>query len=154
MNAFQKDFSGFSLRPAAMQDSHPGDPMWFIQEGGDNASINVVKMTGVLTSNPVFSTTNLSVTPYSQAVPILQPNGSAITTETDSRIINASMMNGKLVAAHAVSNADGNLDKIQWYEIDASSGTPALMQQGEVNGGPGANMPTPPSPSMPRAISA
>ncbi len=138
VNAFQKDFSGFSLRPAAMQDSHPGDPMWFIQEGGDNASINVVKMTGVLTSNPVFSTTNLSVTPYSQAVPILQPNGSAITTETDSRIINASMMNGKLVAAHAVSNADGNLDKIQWYEIDASSGTPALVQQGEVNGGPGA----------------
>ncbi len=74
--------------------------------------------------------------PYHQAVPELQPDGSAITTGTDSRIMSASMVNGVIVAAHAVSDAVGNVDEIQWYEIDASSGTPTLMQQGDVTGGP------------------
>ncbi len=45
--------------------------------------------------------------------------------------------NGLIVAAHQVSNAAGTLDQVQWYELDVSSGTPTLKQQGDVGGGPG-----------------
>jgi hypothetical protein len=136
-NAFQKDFSGFSLRPTVMHDSRAGDPMWFVEEGGNGASLNVVKMTNVLSSSASFTTTNLAVNPYYQAVPELQPNGTAITTNTDSRIMKAAMQNGMIVAAHQVSDAAGNLDEIQWYVINTRSGTPTLQQQGDVSGGPG-----------------
>jgi len=136
-NAFQTDFNGFNLRPTVMHDAKAGGPMWFVEEGGDNASINVVQMSNVLSDFPSFATTNLAVNPYYQAVPELQPDGSAITTDTDSRIMKAAMANGLLVAAHQVSDAAGNLDAIQWYVINTAGGTPTLQQEGDISGGPG-----------------
>ncbi|OYV86916.1 MAG: hypothetical protein B7Z73_10925, partial [Planctomycetia bacterium 21-64-5] len=99
--------------------------------------INVIKMTNVLSASPTFTSTNLAVNPYSQAVPELQPDGTAITTNTDSRIMNAAMRNGLIVAAHTVSDTTGDLDQVQWYEIDTTGGTPVLAQQGDVGGGSG-----------------
>ena len=79
-NLFQTDFNGESLRPTTMLDSKPGDPMWFLQEhpssGSTNTSIDVVKMSGVLSSSPTFTTTTLAVNPYVTAQPELQPGGS------------------------------------------------------------------------------
>jgi immunoglobulin I-set domain protein len=146
VNAFQTDFgnnySDFSLRPTVMHDSQAGDPMWFVEEGIENGnftdnSIKVVKMSNDLSATPAFNTTNLQVNPYSQAVPERQPDGTAITTNTDSRIMKAAMANGLLVTAHQVSDAAHDQDEIQWYAIDTSSGTPTLQQQGDVSGGPG-----------------
>jgi len=136
-NAFINDFAGFSLRPATMHDSVAGDPMWFVTEAGTNTDINVVQMTNVLSNAPVFTTTTIGVTPYSTAVPELQPDGTTITTNTDSRIMKAAMQNGLLVAAHQVSDAAGDLDQVQWYVFNTSGGTPTLQQQGNVGGGPG-----------------
>ncbi len=137
-NLFQTDFDGWSLRPAVMQDStSTNDPMWFVEEGGDDQSINVVKMTNVLSSTPTYNTTNLAVTPYSPAVLELNPDGNPINFNTDSRIMNASMQNGLIVAAHQVSDAAGDLDQVQWYEINTNGGAPTLQQQGDVSGGVG-----------------
>jgi hypothetical protein len=46
----------------------------------------------------------------------------------------AAESNNTLVAAHAVS-VSSTQDVIQWYNIDVSSGTPTLADQGRVSGG-------------------
>ena len=139
-NLFQTDSNEFSLRPTVMQDSKAGDPMWLVAEhpyNGTNASIDVFKMTSVLNSSPNFTTTTLSVNPYSHAVAPKQPDGTTITPNGFSRITKSAMQNGLIVAAHSVSDSAGNLDEVQWYEIDTTSGTPSLKQQGDVTGGAG-----------------
>jgi uncharacterized repeat protein (TIGR01451 family) len=129
----QNDINDGSLRPTVMHDSVAGDPMWLVTEHGDNQSIDVIKLT-VLSSTPGFTYTNLAVTPYSGAVHPLNPNGTAVTTNMDSRIQKAAEWNHVLVASHSVS-ASATEDDAQWYAIDVSSGTPTLKDQGRVSAG-------------------
>ncbi len=140
---YQTDFKGMSLRPTTMHDSKSAsDPMWFVQEHlgangqPDNQHIDVVRMNNVLSSTPTFTTTTLAVNPYSQIVAPLQPDGSMVTDYLDSRIMKVAEQGGTLVAAHSVSNAAGNQDLIQWYQISVSGGTPVLQQQGDLGAGP------------------
>jgi uncharacterized repeat protein (TIGR01451 family) len=140
---YQSDYQGASLRPTTMHDStSASDPMWFVQEHldasglPDNQHIDVVKMTGVLSSNPTFTTTTLAVNAYAQVVQPLQPDGSGVTPTLDSRIQKVAEQGGTLVAAHNVSNAAGNQDLIQWYQIDVGGATPVLHDQGDVGSGP------------------
>ena len=145
VNAFQNDFlpdpgnnfTASNLRPTVMHDSKAGDPMWLVEEGNNAASIDVVKMSNVLSGSASFNTTTLAVNSYNPAVPEKQPDGTRITADTDSRIQKAAMQNGLLVAAHTVSDAAANLDEIQWYAINTTSGTPVLQQQGDISGGAG-----------------
>jgi hypothetical protein len=128
-----------SLRPTTMQDSKPGDPMWLIEQnpnGADN-SINVLKMTNILSTNPTFTTTTLPVNPYIDVVnqPPRQPDGTVLTTDIDSRIQNAMEENNTIVAAQSVGNLNKTEDDVQWYAIDVSSGTPTMQQQGDVSAG-------------------
>jgi uncharacterized repeat protein (TIGR01451 family) len=139
---YQSDFKGESLRPATMHNStSANDPMWFVEEHlgadgyPDNQRIDVVRMDNVLSSTPTFSTTTLAVTPYSQIVPPMQPDGSTVTPYLDSRIMKVAEQGATLVAVQAVSNAAGNQDLVQWYRIDVSS-TPVLRDQGDVGSGP------------------
>ena len=145
-NVFETDISDLLARPATMQDSAPGDPMWLVsaansggQGTGTASTVDVIKMANVLSANPTFTTTTLAVNPYSLAVSPKQPNGQAITSAgfTDSRIMNASEQGGTLVAGQIVSDAAGDLDNARWYAFNVSSGTPTLAQQGDVTGGPG-----------------
>lgn len=128
------DLNDFSVRPTTMHDAVAGDPMWLVTEHGDNTSIDVIRMTGVLTNSASFAYTNLAVTPYSGTVAPLNPNGTFITTNIDSRIQKAAEANHTIVATHSVS-VSATQDVAQWYAIDVSSGTPALAQQGRVDAG-------------------
>jgi uncharacterized repeat protein (TIGR01451 family) len=130
----QNNLADFSVRPTVMHDAVAGGPMWLVTEHGDNQSIDVYKMTNVLSASATFSRTNLAVTPYSQAVAPRNPNGTAITTNIDSRIQKAAEANNTIVAAHAVA-ASSTQDVIQWYAFDVSGGTPTLAQQGRVDAG-------------------
>jgi hypothetical protein len=146
-NLFQTDItSDFLPRPATMAGAVGGEPMWMVaaannggQSAGTASTVDVIKMTNVLSSNPTFTTTTLAINPYSLAVSPLQPNGQAITSPgfTDSRIMKTSELNGTLVATQIISDAAGDLDNSRWYAFDVSSGTPVLSQQGDVTGGPG-----------------
>ncbi len=143
LHVYQSDFQGENLRPTTMHSSTAAnDPMWFVQEhldasgNPDNRHIDVVRMDNVLSSAPTFTTTTLTVNPYSQVVAPLQPDGSVVTPDLDSRIMKVAEQGGTLVAAHAVSNAAGNQDLVQWYRIDVSSATPVLRDQGDVGSGP------------------
>lgn len=134
LHVYKNDLNDGSVRPTVMQDSVAGDPMWMLTEHGDNHSIDVIKMTGVLSNSAGFAYTNLAVTPYSPVVNPLNPNGTVITNNIDSRIMNASEANNTIVAAHAVS-VSSTQDVAQWYKIDVSSGTPVLSDQGRVSAG-------------------
>jgi uncharacterized repeat protein (TIGR01451 family) len=133
LHVFRNDLADFSDRPTVMHDSVAGDPMWLVTEHGDNASIDVIKMTGVLSTSPTFTYTNLAVASYSPALHPLNPNGTAITTNMDSRILKAAEWNHTLVATHTVA-VSGSEDDAQWYTINVS-GTPTLTSQGRVSGG-------------------
>jgi hypothetical protein len=135
LHVFHNDFAGFSLRPTAMHDSATGDPMWLVEEG-NNPSINVVKMTGVLSNSATFTTTNLAVNPFTDVafVPPLQPDGTPVTSHIDSRILNAAMRNQMLVTTTSVSVSPTE-DDARWYVINTGGATPTLSQQGDVSAG-------------------
>jgi uncharacterized repeat protein (TIGR01451 family) len=134
LHVYQNNLNDFSVRPTTMHTSAAGDPMWLVTEHGDNKSIDVIKMTNVLSTAPTFAYTNLAVTPYSGVVSPLNPNGRLVTNNIDSRIQKAAEANNTLVAAHSVS-VSSTQDVIQWYEVDLSSGTPVLKTQGRVGAG-------------------
>jgi hypothetical protein len=153
-NLFQNEYTPQQLpilpRPVTMTNAQPGGPMWFVASagfGGESIppsganTIDVLEMNNVLSANPTFTTTALNVNTYYQAVSPLQPDGSPITNQTDSRMMNAdeATVGGKdlIVADQIVSNAAGTEDNARWYQIDVSSGTPTLVQEGDVSGGPG-----------------
>jgi uncharacterized repeat protein (TIGR01451 family) len=133
-HVFANNLADFSVRPTAMHDAAPGDPMWLVTEHGDGLSIDVYKMTSVLSTSANFAPTNLAVTAYSGTVAPRNPSGSTITTNIDSRIQKASEANNTIVAVHSVA-VSSTQDVAQWYAIDVSSGTPALAQQGRVSAG-------------------
>jgi uncharacterized repeat protein (TIGR01451 family) len=131
---YQNNLNDFSDRPTVMHDSVAGDPMWLVTEHGDNQSIDVIKMSNVLSTSATFTYTNLAVTPYSPVVTPLNPNGKVITDNIDSRIQKAAEWNNTLVAAQSVG-VGATQDAIQWYQISVSGGTPVLSQQGRVSAG-------------------
>jgi uncharacterized repeat protein (TIGR01451 family) len=131
---FHNDLNDFSVRPTTMHDAAPGDPMWLVTEHGDNLSIDVIKMTNVLSTSASFAYTNLAVTPYSNEVSPLNPNGTTVTTNIDARIQKVSLANHILVVAHSVG-VSSTQDAIDWYKVDVSSGTPTLADQGRINTG-------------------
>jgi uncharacterized repeat protein (TIGR01451 family) len=131
---FHNNLNDFSVRPTTMHDAAPGDPMWLVTEHGDNLSIDVIKMGNVLSTSATFAYTNLAVTPYSSEVSPLNPNGTTVTTNIDSRIQKSSLANHTLVAVHSVG-VSSTQDAVDWYKVDVSSGTPTLADQGRINTG-------------------
>src|SRR5262249_41969103 len=100
-------------------------------EHGDNQSIDVFKMTNVLSNSASITPTRLTVTPYLQAVAPLNPDGTAITFAIDSRIMKSAEANNTIVASHIVA-VSSTQDDAQWYKIDSSGGTPPLADQGRI----------------------
>lgn len=134
LHTFRNDVNNFDLRPTTMHDSVAGDPMWLVTDTGDNLSIQVYKMTSVLSNSAGFNVTTLQVTPYSNLVNPLNPDGTVITDNIDSRIMKAAEWNNSLVATQAVG-VSSTQDVAQWYRINVSSGTPVLADQGRISGG-------------------
>jgi hypothetical protein len=153
LHFYKNDLNDGSIRPTTMHDSVAGDPMWFVTEHGDGKSIDVIKMTPVLSSSATFAYTNLAVTSYTAIVNPLNPNGTVVTNNIDSRIQKSAEANNTIVAAHAVS-ISSTQDVIQWYKIDVSSGAPVLSDQGRVTPETTPISTIPRSTSTPREISA
>lgn len=130
----------FTLRPTVMHDSAAGDPMWLVYSSiGGGSTINVVKMTNVLSNSAGFNNTSLNVNSYSSVVQPLQPNGTTITPASGNgadwtHIFKAAEYNNTIVAADNVS-VSSTQDDARWYTIDVSSGTPTLKDQGDVSAG-------------------
>jgi autotransporter-associated beta strand protein len=127
----------FSLRPATVHDTSTSS-MWLLSQAGDGLHINVYQMKNPLSSPAQFVITQLAVPAYtdiaaSGVVP-LQPDGSQVVTNIDSRILKAAVTGGTLVATHAVT-VSSTEDDAQWYKIDLTGGTPVMSDFGRVGFG-------------------
>jgi hypothetical protein len=136
-----RDPVDFTLMPAVMHGSMPGDPMWFVIEadGALGAELRVVKMTDLLGA-PTFTDTNLSVAVYESPPNADQPGSDAFggRIETnDSSIISAAWRGNRLLAAHNIGLASTSQSHVRWYEFDTSGSNPTLTQQGTINPGVG-----------------
>jgi uncharacterized protein (DUF2141 family) len=131
---FQDDisFSAFTLAGATQHDAKAGDPQYFVQEKGDNQTIQVVKATNLLSTSPTFQTFDVSVPAYAFGVPAQDPGGQTDQL-IDTRILNASMAGGHLVASHIVGA--GGVDQARWYDFTIGTGSPSLNQSGNINQG-------------------
>jgi hypothetical protein len=132
----------FTMAPATMHGSSPGGPMYFVDttaqaiHGG--SQVEVVAMTNLLSNTPTFTDFPMAVSPFGSPPAAKQPSGGAVGTKpistNDTRILNAEWRNNRLVAAQTVGT--GGVAHARFYEF-ATSSTPSLTQQGEVNRGSG-----------------
>jgi hypothetical protein len=121
------------MSPTVMHDSSStSDPMWFVGLGG-TTSIKVIKMTNVLSSSPGITVSSVSVPSYSGSGTTFHQPGSPATfsVQNDSRILDAAMYNGKLVASHTIG-ATGGYHAARWYEFNTTGSTPTLITSGQV----------------------
>jgi hypothetical protein len=133
-----RDGTNFTMAPATMHDAPSGGPMYFVEEAPTANTIRVVQATGLLTSSPVFTETNIPVAPYTAPPAATQEGSSSLISTNDSRILNAEWRNGQLVAAQAVGVASDSQAHARWYQF-TTGGTPALAQQGTIGVGSGSN---------------
>ena len=131
----KSQLAGFntSVRPTVMHDSVAGDPMWFVADGLNNTTIRVVQDTNPLT-DPSFSVTTLTVASKSRPVVPVQPDGTAVTTNSTPFIMKAAEYNDTIVACQSVG-VSSTEDDARWYQIDVGSGTPMLTDEGNVSAG-------------------
>ncbi|HSZ57121.1 MAG TPA: PKD domain-containing protein, partial [Tepidisphaeraceae bacterium] len=96
LHFFKNDVSGGAqnYRPTTMQDSVPGDPMWLVHNPDDGSTVDVVKMTNVLSNSASFSTTSLSLPAADQFNPLPvspeNPDSSLIQTDANDQLDGAS----------------------------------------------------------------
>ncbi len=125
----------FTMAAATMHGSVPGDPMWFVGQtgfGGTQNTVRLTRMDNPLSADPTFNTFLVPVSTYvgGNLPNAPQPGGSRQTN--DSRMLNAEMRDGRLVAAHTVNV--GGVAKATWYEFDVSNpNAPQFTQQATID---------------------
>jgi hypothetical protein len=136
--------SRFTLAPASMHSTSPGDPMWFVTDGhGSSAgsTITVFRMDNPFSASPTFTPSILAVTAYGAAPNPRQPSGSlGNQTSLGTRFYFSGLRTVSgvthLVSAHA-AGAGGGV-QAQWFDIRVS-GALAMLQQGFINQGAGVD---------------
>ncbi len=130
-----------AMPPAQMHGDTTGGVEWFVSTDGSEAggdTLRVTELTNYLSNSPSFTYTSLPVAPYQSAQRADQPGGD-VTVFPNTTTTQVQYRNGHLVTAMASGTAaDGFVyPKGLYYQIDVSSGTPALLQQGVIDPGAG-----------------
>jgi hypothetical protein len=136
-----RDGTNFTMAPATMPGSAAGGPMYFVEEAPVANTIRVVAATGLLSSTPTFTQTDIALpaaADYTAPPAATQKGSSALITTNDSRILNAEWRNNELVAAQNVGVAADSQAHARWYQFDTTT-TPTLVQQGTIGVGSGSN---------------
>jgi hypothetical protein len=129
-----------TTRPTVMHDSVAGGPMWLLESTiGGGSSINVIRMTNVLSTSPTYAKTSVSVNSYSSVVQPLQPDGTGLAPSSGNgalwtHILKSAEYNNTIVASDQIS-VSSTEDDSRWYEINVSGATPTLVDQGNVSSG-------------------
>jgi hypothetical protein len=129
----------FTMAPATMHGAAPAGPMWFVEGAGADPTgnalpglaIRAVRMDGVLSDAPTFTAFPVTVAPYLNPFPALQPGG--IFNTNDSRVLNAAWRGDRLVASQTVAGLFSA--RARWYDLSTAGAAPTLRQSGEVNPG-------------------
>jgi hypothetical protein len=126
------------MAPAAMHGANPGDPMWFVSGDPSARNIRVFRMDDVLSDSPTMTRTLVPVPAYTIMPRPTQPGSpSSMNWTFDTRMMNAAMSNGQLVATHTVGS--GGVAHARWYEVDTTGDTPVLAQEGQIDQGTGVH---------------
>jgi len=131
-----------ALTPAQMHGAAPGAPMWFISTDGYNfpaSTIRVTEMTNELSSSPTYMTFSLPVNTFNFTTLADQPGAPGSVETNDPTTTSVDYLGGLMVTALAATDASDGFQQthVHWYEVDVSSGTPVLVQEGLINPGPG-----------------
>jgi hypothetical protein len=141
LHVYHDDLPGFSYRPTQMQDSVTGDPMWLVRNPNDGTHVDVTKMNNVLSNSASFTTTSLALPAGNTFAPSGINNpledegvdepvvtfgdpdnpGSTPASDVDDRILNASEINGNIVASHKVAVGTASVVSAA---VQISNGTP------------------------------
>ncbi|HEY6200279.1 MAG TPA: hypothetical protein VI231_16865, partial [Candidatus Binatia bacterium] len=128
------DFPNFTLIPARMHDSNPGDPIWLVEESPVlNNNVRIIKLDNLLTT-PTPSSTDIAVAAYGNFGNAPQKGGGFTMDSGDTSILHVESRGNRLVATHTVGV--GGVAKARFYEFDIS-GTPSRVQQGTIDPGSG-----------------
>jgi hypothetical protein len=132
-----------TLVPAVMHGTSPGDPLWLVEEkgyeqDGSLANLRVVEMTNVLSATPTFTDSYVPVTPYT-ITPFPGDTQGQITTTLDTRILSVDWRNNQMVITQNVGVAGDPNVHAQWYEVSTGGSGAALVQEGAIGVGSGAD---------------
>jgi hypothetical protein len=122
------------LIPARMHNEASGNLEYFAQATGGGAAsttVNVVTETGYNSGTGSFATTPITVNAYTNS-----PGVPGLTSQIDDRMLSADWINNNLVASMDVGV--GGLNLARWLEF-STSGTPTLVQEGDMNVGSGVS---------------
>ena len=145
-NIIHPDFSQFrAIPPAQMHGDTTGGTEWFVsvEESGGN-TLQVTKLTDYFSATPSIHTTMLPVTAFSPPSEADQPGGTW-TIFPNTTTTQVQYRNGHLVTAMASGSASDNFfnPKGFYYQVNVTSGTPVLLQQGIIDPGPGVSVQMP-----------
>jgi sugar lactone lactonase YvrE len=141
---YQRDSSHFRAEvPAQMHGVAAGAPIYLVEEAGfeNGHDARVVTLTNELSNNPMFVDTDIPVNPYGAPAAADQPGFSASVRTNDTTFTHLEWRNGLMVSAQSVSEADDGFStsRVRWYEFSTTGATPALVQEGTINPGPGVS---------------
>ncbi|MCY2986275.1 MAG: M36 family metallopeptidase, partial [Planctomycetota bacterium] len=139
---YDEYFNGFSVFPLTQYG--PSAVEYFAEANtGSGSAVTIHAVTNVLTS-PTRTTATVTVPPYLFPDEVPQLGGGAPADAIDARIMTGVWQNGSMWFAHAVKDpAIGDGEAVaRWYEVATNNfpaGTPALVQSGNVDPGPGVH---------------
>jgi hypothetical protein len=126
----------FTMTPAQMHGATPGSPMFFVSsDTGASNVMHVVRMTNVLSANPAFAETPVSVTPYDTPGTTPQPGNAGDIGSGGLRVSSVDWRGNRLVATHTVDG--GGVPSVSWLEFNTGGVSPTLTQEGRIHPGAG-----------------
>lgn len=133
--------NNFTLQPAKLKGYLTGgwptsgsEPHYFVdaQYGSNQTVLTVWKLQNPWSSPTITSAGTVSVNTYT--LPVSQPQlGSTGKMQgNDNRLLDVEYWGGRLWTTHTIgcNPGSGTVNCVRWYEINISSGTPSLVQQG------------------------
>ncbi len=132
--------TNFTLQPAKIKGyltggwpTNANEPHYFVdaQYGNNQNTLTVWKFSDPWGTPSFTQAGTVTVNSYSLTVDQPQLGGSNLQGN-DNRLLDVEYWGGKLWATHAVgcNPGSGTVNCVRWYEINISSGTPSLVQQG------------------------
>lgn len=137
--------SNFTLQPAKIHGFSSGgwpangsEPHYFVDAkyGNNQNTLTVWKFNDPWGAPSVTQAGTVTVNSYSLPVNQPQLGSSGLLQANDDRLLDVDYWGGQLWTAHTIgcNPGSGTVNCIRWYQVNISSGTPALVQQGTFSG--------------------
>ena len=133
--------TNFTLQPAKLKGyltggwpTNASEPHYFVdaQYGNNQNRLTVWQFANPWGTPSMTQAGTVTVNSYSLPVSQPQSGSTGLMQGNDNRLLDVEYWGGKLWAAHTVgcNPGSGTVNCVRWYEINMSSGTPSLVQQG------------------------